>query len=108
MPFRLFNALLALFHGDLHREESRDHAFGDVEVYIMSGTTEVGSGYFGGGLSEIGLLGYNFTGTIAHEIREKIPVGKIGRNDSTGPDEFSLGVTMPGLTKEAVLRELTS
>ena len=102
----LFMALFLLHAGVLRREESRDHAFGDCEVYIMLGENEVGVGYFGGGFKDLAVFGFDFPDDMTYDIREKIPVGSIGRNDSTGPDKFVLGQTMPGLTREAVRQEL--
>lgn len=102
----LLFAILALPH--LVREESRDHAFGDVEVYVMFGEQEVGFGYFGGGTSGMTIYNINLVGNPARLARAAIPLGAVGRNDSTGPDEFTLGQTMSGLTKEAVLEELTT
>lgn len=106
MYCRLFMSLLSVFHGELRREESQDHAFGDAEVYIMWGDEEVGFGYFGGGLAEMRIFNFTFLGKEARDIREKIPVGKIGRNDSTGPDDFVIDRVMPGLTREGVRQEL--
>lgn len=100
-----------LFLATTQRQESRDHAFGDVEVYFMQGKKEVGGGYFGGGHADIWFEkdgeNFSFKGDQAREIRNAIPLGAVGRNDETGPDTFTEGRTIPGLTKEAVRKELT-
>lgn len=112
MYFNLFNALLAIFDPTytvaLRRSELRDHAFGDCEVFIEYNGLEIGFGYFGGKHSSLTVMGGHFEGNIAREIRMKIPEGTIERNDSTGPDNFGLGQTMPGLTLEGVLEEITT
>lgn len=102
--------LLALFLtlSSLVREELRDHAFGDCEVYIMLNGEEVGCGYFGGGIAELHIFEVMLKGEQARFFRDKITIGEVGRNDETGPDNFSVGVTLPGLTLEGVRQELTS
>lgn len=99
------------------RAELRDHAFGDAEVFwIDEHKREVATGYFGGDDSsvtvndledETGQTFYFFKGEDARALRECGTEGPISRNDETGPDEFIEGAVMPGLTKEAVFRELT-
>jgi hypothetical protein len=89
------------------RSELRDHAFGDVEMFWSRGKEEVGTGYFGGGTSEVYVQGTTFTGQEAHDLRKCGVEGEIHRNDETGPDLFVEGFVEPGLTKEGVFRELT-
>ena len=103
------------------RYELRDHAFGDVEITWMKDKIEVASGYFGSSKGGITVHpkgprmvhdhkdtkpSFEFKGRDAAELRA---CGKleIGRNDSTGPDEYREGETMPGLTLEGVFDELT-
>jgi hypothetical protein len=88
------------------RGESRDHAFGDMEVFWTRDGEDVADGYFGGGTADVYIQGTTFHGSEAHELRRCGAVGVIGRNDETGPDEYIEGFTMPGLTKEAVRAEL--
>lgn len=89
------------------RQELRDHAFGDVEIFWMRGEEEWASGYFGGGTAEVYLPeGISFKGSEAHELRRCGTRGVISRNDETGPDEFIEGFTMPALTREGVRAEL--
>ncbi len=94
---------------DAERYELRDHAFGDCEVSWYKDKTEVGGGYFGGGNSNVWVLGggtsHAFDGNEARTLRE---CGKliVSRNDSTGPDDFVEGRIMPGLTLEGVRKEL--
>ena len=93
------------------RDECRDHAFGDCEVYWRNGDEEVAYGYFGGESREVRVklsIGeVAFAGDEADELRSAGQRGLVGRNDSTGPDDYREGECMPGLTKEGVLRELT-
>jgi len=71
------------------REELRDHAFGDCEVYWNDANgEEVASGYFGTDVSEVGIGEATFTGTDAVALRHAGTLGGAGRNDSTGPDEW--------------------
>src|SRR5688572_24892481 len=89
------------------REELRDHAFGDVEVFWSKNGQEIGSGYFNHD-GEVSLgASVHFTGKDAWELRDCGVLGTVERNDSTGPDEFAVGKTMPGLTLEGVRNELT-
>lgn len=79
------------------RQELRDHAFGDKEVYWLKGTQEVACGYFGGGHAEVSIFkpakdSTDFTGEDALALRECGTVGEVQRNDETGPDEFVAGV----------------
>lgn len=89
------------------REECRDHAFGDTEVYWMKDGKEIAQGYFGreASVSFEGCAG-SFNGDEARELRELGTLGAVDRNDSTGPDTYVEGQTMPALTREGVLNEL--
>ena len=95
------------------REELRDHAFGDTEVGWMINGREVASGYFGSTskiisiISETGKSVWCCKGTDAQELRNTGTLGKVERNDETGPDQYQEGYTMPGLTLEGVRAELT-
>lgn len=100
------------------REELRDHAFGDCEVYwIREGAPalvdgdEVASGYFGSDERIVsvsdGLFHETFRGDDADALRSCGTRGRVERNDSTGPDEYHEGDCLPGLTSEGVLDELT-
>lgn len=102
------------------RQELRDHAFGDVEVFWirecqeMQQDEEVATGYFGGGSASVSVAlpgtqdqFAHFEGSEARELKACGAVGHISRNDETGPDVFVEGFIMPGLTKEAVRKELT-
>lgn len=94
------------------KHELRDHAFGDVEVEWYDGEVNVGNGYFSSLHSEVSVTDHatgvtgDFKGYEAHELRKCFASDRAERNDSTGPDEFKLGKTMPGLTKEGVRKEL--
>lgn len=94
------------------RDELRDHAFGDREIYWVHPVLgDIAEGYSGGGdvsisvVFEVGdrVFGY---GSDDRELLKLGQRGRVERNDSTGPDEYLEGVTMPGLTKEGVLKEL--
>ncbi len=98
------------------REELRDHAFGDTEVYWYTPEGhEVACGYDGS--SGFSLTVYelkptlsrstHFDGEAAKGLRNVGKLGKVERNDEVGPDEFKQGQTMPGLTLEGVLEEIT-
>lgn len=93
------------------REESRDHAFGDAEVFWSMDGQEIAEGYFGGGSRTVHILivdsGINtFNGVEANALRLCGKLKSITRNDETGPDTYSEGTIVPGLTKEAILKEL--
>lgn len=94
------------------RNELRDHAFGDSEVDWVLNGEEVATGYFGAHVANVFLdEGEEFTHFSADEARELRKLGSednIQRNDTTGPDEYKEGVTMPGLTPEGVLKEITT
>lgn len=93
------------------RSELQDHAFGDAEVYWMQNETMIATGYFSGTIQEVHIkvpdAEASFIGEAAMELRTLGNEGHIDRNDETGPDEYAEGAIMPGLTKEAVFRELT-
>lgn len=97
------------------REELRDHAFGDAEVFWIKGKgedrKEVAFGYFGGSSTGITIKGeddeVSFEGADARALRECGTEGHVERNDETGPDTFTEGDIMPGLSKGDVFHELT-
>jgi hypothetical protein len=91
------------------RSESRDHAFGDREVFWTVDGEEIAGGYFGGGQADVWILdieGATWKGEEARKLAELGTVGIIGRNDETGPDTYVEGQTMPALTIEGVKNEL--
>jgi len=92
------------------RSELRDHAFRDREVYWERGGEEVGFGYFGGGANSVGVdwegRHGSFSGAEARALSTCGSRGAIERNDETGPDRYSDGACMPGLTLEGVKKEL--
>lgn len=84
------------------RDELRDHAFGDMEVYWIFGGEEIATGYFSGTTQSVTVQAHNgehftFEGDAAIELHSCGTLGRIDRNDETEP----------GLTTEGVLRELT-
>jgi hypothetical protein len=92
------------------RLELRDHAFGDAEVTWMRDDVEVAGGYFGSTaqvwLSPSLAANVVFNDADAYRLRKCGHDEVIDRNDSTGPDIYAEGTTMPGLTLEGVRREL--
>jgi hypothetical protein len=90
------------------KEELRDHAFGDCEITWYIGRSQIASGYFSGSEKEVYVLeaAKTFKGPDADALRLCFAKEVIERNDETGPDEFKLGETMPGLTKYGVHEEL--
>lgn len=92
------------------RNELRDHAFGDVEVTWIRDQVILGSGYFSGGNAKVDVANGDerttFEGSDARELRDCGYAVNVARNDVTGPDEYSEGVIMPGLTNEGVLHEI--
>jgi hypothetical protein len=91
------------------REELRDHAFGDCEVYWMVDGHEVAYGYFGSSSRSVTVDpngSVTFTDADADRLRECGAIGKVERNDSTGPATYREGEIMPGLTREGVLDEI--
>lgn len=96
-----------------YRDELRDHAFGDREVtWRRQDGTEVAYGYFGesASVSIRNLQGADslFEDNEARRLSVVGPVGTIERNDETGPDNYQDGQTLPGLTLDGVLKELTT
>lgn len=107
------------------RDELRDHAFGDAEVYWFATfegkRVELATGFFGGGHDGVSIhnprkLGMDpndyetvgdFKGEDARRLRYLGKEGRIDRNDETGPDHFTEGDVMPGLSKGDVFYELT-
>lgn len=90
------------------RSENRDHAFGDVEVFWTKNGVQVAEGYFGGTTQQVMFGDVTIQGTTARELRYCGIEGHIDRNDETGPEEYSEGSIMPGLTLEGVRSELTA
>jgi hypothetical protein len=94
------------------RYELRDHAFGDTEIdWIIRGAKDpVAWGYFGAAGASVticvGEKAYDFVREDAQALR-KCGNEHISRNDETGPETYTEGVIMPGLTPNGVLRELT-
>lgn len=91
------------------RDELRDHAFGDAEVYWSKSGDEVAHGYFSGKNADVYFVNErdSFKDDEARQLRNCGHSGRFSRNDETGPDIFSEGKIMPGLTKEGVFREIT-
>lgn len=107
------------------REELRDHAFGDAEVYwfapFQGRRVEVACGFFGGGHNGVSLYNLrkmaldepeyetvgDFKDEDARELRKCGKLGRVDRNDETGPDDYTEGDVMPGLSKGDVFHELT-
>lgn len=91
------------------REELQDHAFGDVEVFWFKDGQQIAGGYFGDGYSEVWLTPQTkFGGAEAKALKGCGATGHVERNDTTGPDKFVSGHIESGLTKEAVLKEITN
>lgn len=94
------------------RTELQDHAFGDTEVTWTLAGYFVAEGYFGGGSANVHIEweGKSYNYDLSHNagaLRNCGTLDGVERNDETGPDEYQEGVTMPGLTAEGVLEELT-
>jgi len=81
------------------RYESRDHYFGDREVYWVleedDKKTDIADGYFGGGTATVHIMESavdadlaTFHGTQARELAKCGSKTVIGRNDETGPDQY--------------------
>jgi hypothetical protein len=87
------------------RYELRDHAFGDTEVTWEVDGVEVGGGYFGT-TYDVWIGDIGFHGADAKLLRNCGKNLVVERNDETGPDRYTEGVTMPGLTIEGVRNEL--
>ena len=90
------------------RHELRDHAFGDREVTWVKNGTLIASGYFGGGAGHVSFHAASIS-FVDNEARSLLDCGtlEVSRNDETGPDEFTEGDVMPGLSKGDVYHELT-
>lgn len=107
MPMSLASMITVL--GDCIRTESRDHAFGDTEVFWFKDGQPVAEGYFSGDHQSVWSSpnpGIHFDGDDAKQLRNCGVLGEVGRNDSSGPSNFVEGAVMPGLTREAVRSEL--
>jgi len=91
------------------REELQDHAFGDAEVFWRKNDTLVAEGYFSGPFAEVvfEIGDVKFFADDARKLRNCGTMGAVSRNDSTGPDTYSEGEIMSGLTLEGVRKELT-
>lgn len=102
-----------LILSDCVREELRDHAFGDAEVFWSKNGKEIAEGYFGGGGASVWLPGpgqstlATFSDMEARHLRQCGTTGHIERNDETGPKTYQEGKIMDSLTKEAVYYEIT-
>jgi hypothetical protein len=75
------------------RIESRDHYFGDREVYWTLDDEEVAGGYFGGSDKSVWIHedqgGGSFEGEQAKQLVAQGRSVVIGRNDETGPDNYA-------------------
>ena len=100
------------------RSELRDHAFGDREIYWKHPVLgDFAKGYSGPGAPGLFVYdkddegaGYEVSETDEVNISDLFKLGirgQVERNDSTGPDTYQEGKTMPGLSSEGVLNELT-
>lgn len=90
-PLTLQDAIKLL--GRCTRYESRDHAFGDREVFWRDiDGEEVADGYFGGGSANVYIHeqfgGGAFEGSDARNLVQCGRDSVIGRNDETGPDYY--------------------
>lgn len=105
-----------LGHGS--RWELRDHAFGDMELGWTFDGVAIAHGFVGRTEPVVSIILANSISDeapmVAYFINDEawalLEVGtdvQISRNDTTGPDEFEPGVTMPGLTLEGVQEELS-
>lgn len=106
-----------LLLSESRRTELRDHAFGDRELNwyhpIYGPIASAYSGSSGNTISvryeEAGKIHY-FESLDYTETRTLFLLGtlaRIERNDSTGPNKYKEGYTMPGLSSDDVLMELT-
>jgi hypothetical protein len=117
MSEQLFIALLLL--SVAKRSELRDHAFGDREVFwdldlvaaedFSREEGSVAGGYFGSGSASLWMVHstLSWSGEVARDLAKLGGLGVIERNDSTGPDTYAEGVTMPALTLEGVAAEIS-
>lgn len=96
------------------RDELQDHAFGDSEVYWLVDDKQIAYGGFGGDNDLVAVHLHEsteptiFRGDEARALRGLGTRGTVERNDRTGPAAYVEGQTMPGLTREGVLTELTA
>lgn len=90
------------------RNELRDHAFGDCEVTWERDGAVVADGYFGTEAASVAVGRVTFVGESAWALRDLGARGAVERNDSTGPEAYAEGRTMPALTPAGVLAEITS
>ena len=97
------------------RQELRDHAFGDKEVdWRDKNGVYVANGYFSGSTQKVcfttQITPYRkhsfFVGDDARILSFCGELGKIERNDETGPGEFKQGQIMPALTLDGVKKEI--
>jgi hypothetical protein len=102
---------------ECHRNELRDHAFGDREIYWWHPKLgNIAEGYSGRSVcfsmnDENGTevqFDRVFTDSEIESLFKLGTMGKISRNDSTGPDTYTEGTVMPGLTLNGILNELIS
>jgi hypothetical protein len=73
----------------------------------------IATGYFGGESAEASIVDHitqqplaSFSGDDARSLLDCGTL-EVSRNDETGPDEFTEGEVMPGLSKSDVFHELT-
>lgn len=86
MTFDLAKAILA----ESIRDELRDHAFGDKEIYWRNSYGhQVATGYIGSSGAECGMAGFDisFSEAEARELAKLGTLGQVERNDSMGDDE---------------------
>lgn len=87
------------FLNECERGESRDHYFGDREIFwrkeINGEMVDVADGYFGGGIRQVWIMDPTvdmdrdeFSGQHAAELAKCGKRAIISRNDETGPDEY--------------------
>lgn len=93
------------------RSELRDHAFGDREIFWRTSDGEIVAEAYDGSVCSFHYEyeGKKFTSDNEGTLKELFSLGITGvveRNDSTGPDEFTQGVVMPGLSEDDILKEL--
>lgn len=88
------------------RDELRDHAFGDAEVYWLKGDLEIASGYFSGDAAQVYIGDKTFAKDEARQLRNCGSKGAVERNDETGSNDYREGETMPTLTLDGVRKEI--